>query len=695
MKKHNRLLMVIQIVIILFTCISLFVMKPVPLEKDTINENKIKELSESLKYEVIQKLSSHEHTYWFTLSKQFLDQHNLTEDDIYKSIGFYPLQIEQNFNYRIRKGKNVEEISWPDKMMNNPLVYITYTFDHNGNLKIYDHLNNQTYAEKDNLFFIEQNVEELLYNFDNFDHYDIKDAYQMKYPKDVSFDIYLAPTILNNLYLRSILIDDGKIFFAIIIYMTISILGLIAFALFTPFEKVKQSRFYMILAQFKAEFVFIFFVLMFFIVGYVSAVLSYLMMTSILIYDIRNIMTLTAENVNTVIMLIRFIIAFIFYVLFNFVFYSMFYIKSIFKKGMKVFFVEDTLIGSCLYKIKNYNYVQFNNKFYFILSVVLLINLVIMIFCAQFSYILFIVYSVFLFLFIHYQYKKMKCQYDRIYEMSKLLANGQFGDVKDADVSIFQSLYDELLNTKDGFAKALEEGIKSQDMKTELISNVSHDLKTPLTGLKNYVELLQNETDPIKMKDYIEKVSNYTNRLDHLVVDLFDVSKANSKAIDVNYNICDICAFIQQVQAEYAENWLQKGLQSVYTMPDHEVKVSIDPDKMVRVFENIIQNIERYTLENTRVFIDVVEDAEKVYIIYKNISKAPLNFNTEDICERFVRGDKSRHEIGSGLGLAIIKSFTELQQGSFEIQIDGDMFKQIITFHKMNDEKIENKELEE
>ena len=282
-------------------------------------------------------------------------------------------------------------------------------------------------------------------------------------------------------------------------------------------------------------------------------------------------------------------------------------------------------------------------------------------------------------------YKKIKNvqgQYQDILHMTEDLSSGNFENIKPADFGLFQSLNNNIYQIKDGFEQAVKEQVQSQNLKTELISNVSHDLKTPLTGIKNYVELLNDPNISEKdKKSYLERLNQYTDRLSILITDLFEVSKANSGNIDLEYSNINIIEFIEQVCAENEELLQAKNLQLVTHLPEKDVIVSLDGNKTYRIFENLFTNISKYALENTRVFLDVKDIGNSVVITMKNTSKAPLDFNN-DITERFVRGDKSRHEAGSGLGLAIVKSFTEVQNGTFMIETDGDLFKSILSFRK-------------
>ena len=227
--------------------------------------------------------------------------------------------------------------------------------------------------------------------------------------------------------------------------------------------------------------------------------------------------------------------------------------------------------------------------------------------------------------------------------------------------------------------------MQSQNLKTELISNVSHDLRTPLTGIKNYVELLNDSTTTDTDKqEYLKRLNQYVDRLSSLITDLFEVSKANSGNMELECTNINIIEFIEQVCTENEELLETKHLNLVTNLPDYAILLYLDGNKTYRIFENLFTNISKYSLKNTRVFLSVYEMENQIQITLKNTSKTPLEFK-DDITERFVRGDKSRHEAGSGLGLAIVKSFTEIQNGTFKIETDGDLFKAILSFPYQKD----------
>lgn len=289
------------------------------------------------------------------------------------------------------------------------------------------------------------------------------------------------------------------------------------------------------------------------------------------------------------------------------------------------------------------------------------------------------IYAYFVIRFIVKRVTQVKNSYDRLVVQAKDLSAGHFVEVKD-DLGIFNGLRDEMNHVKDGFEKAVEEEVKSTTMKTELISNVSHDLKTPLTCIKNYVILLKDAKTPEDTKEYIGQIDNYTNRLSTLIEDLFEVSKVNSGNVTLHQTSLDLLSLLDQALVENEEKLEEKSLQVIKKADLESAICLLDGEKTYRIFDNLLGNIGKYAMPHTRVYMDITHDEKAVAIVMKNISEAEMNFTSEEIVERFVRGDKSRHVAGSGLGLAIAKSFTEVQGGQFELSIDGDMFKVTLTF---------------
>ena len=231
-----------------------------------------------------------------------------------------------------------------------------------------------------------------------------------------------------------------------------------------------------------------------------------------------------------------------------------------------------------------------------------------------------------------------------------------------------------------GLSDSIAEKLRAERMKAELITNVSHDLKTPLTSIINYADLLKNmELTPEEAADYVKIIYKKSERLKNLTNDLFDISKVQSGNEKVNFEKLDTALLINQSLGEN-DSEIQKAGLALCVNTDDNLFIMADGRKMSRVMGNLINNLVKYSMKNTRVFIDAHAEGEKAVIEFKNISAYPIDFDVNEITERFVRGDKSRSEEGNGLGLAIAKGYTEACKGSFRIVTDGDLFKVIIEF---------------
>lgn len=246
----------------------------------------------------------------------------------------------------------------------------------------------------------------------------------------------------------------------------------------------------------------------------------------------------------------------------------------------------------------------------------------------------------------------------------------------------FTTLADNINNIRDGLDKAIDNQLKSERMKSELITNVSHDLKTPLTSIINYVELIKKEENisPGYLKDYVNVLDSKSKRLKILIEDLFEASKASSGNIELNMEKIDLTQLLRQSIGEMEEKLSEASLDLKINMPEEKTYVRADGRRLYRVLENLLINISKYSLPNTRVYIDIIEEDNKVKLTMKNISSYELNFDPEEIMERFKRADDSRNTEGSGLGLAIARDLVNLQGGTFSIDIDGDLFKSIVEF---------------
>ena len=274
---------------------------------------------------------------------------------------------------------------------------------------------------------------------------------------------------------------------------------------------------------------------------------------------------------------------------------------------------------------------------------------------------------------------------DKIIIGSKAATEGKLNcNIEEKGRGHLRELAHDINNIRDGLRKSIESEMKSENMKTELITNVSHDLKTPLTSIINYIDLLKRENIGSETaKDYINILDKKSQRLNVLIDDLFEASKATSGAMELNITKIDIVQLLKQSLGENDERFKNSNLSVKLDIPDTKIFINGDGQRLYRVFENLISNIVKYSLSNTRVYIQMyVDDENKVVIIMRNISAYELDFCANEITNRFKRGDSSRSTEGSGLGLAIAKSIVELHGGKFNIEVDGDLFKSIIRLNQ-------------
>ena len=245
----------------------------------------------------------------------------------------------------------------------------------------------------------------------------------------------------------------------------------------------------------------------------------------------------------------------------------------------------------------------------------------------------------------------------------------------------YKAMAEYINNIGDGLDAAVENSLKKERMQTELITNVSHDLKTPLTSIINYVDLLKREnlTDP-QVQEYLRILDEKSQRLKVLTEDVVEASKASTGNIKFEMNDIDFVEMVQQVIGEFEEKFQEKNLTMMVHFTDEPSMIYADGQKMWRVLENVFGNVVKYAMEGTRVYAEISNSNKKVVFSLKNISAQPLNFSADELTERFIRGDVARNTEGSGLGLSIAKSLTELQGGEFKLYLDGDLFKVMITF---------------
>ena len=276
----------------------------------------------------------------------------------------------------------------------------------------------------------------------------------------------------------------------------------------------------------------------------------------------------------------------------------------------------------------------------------------------------------------------------------KVSTTGFFGDFKKHGKN--------LNNLSNVVNAAVDDRIKSERMKTELITNVSHDIKTPLTSVINYSDLINTKTKEVKeilsneniksaepvneklenIKEYSEVLNRQSNKLKRLLEDLVEISKASSGNVELFMEKLDVGTMLSQALGEYEERFEENNLEAVVTIPEEEMYVKADSRKLWRVFDNLLQNINKYAYPGTRVYIEAVKNEEDILIVFKNTSKEQITVTAEELTERFTRNDESRHMEGNGLGLAIAKTMTEVQGGTFKLDVDGDLFKVTITLKR-------------
>lgn len=411
---------------------------------------------------------------------------------------------------------------------------------------------------------------------------------------------------------------------------------------------------------------------------------------------IRVIMGETLYNDDTFFLVIYFFFLVLFWMFFYFLGYQL---SALFQMGEGAYIKKRTLTYKLckliqkgyhefVYEIVHYD---FSRKNFTLILRVLLGNLVVLLVlfsvCDYFDApawvvrTLLVIYFGITLVFSAYFLSRIRKKYNNLFEATKNLAGGDLDINVAQDWGSFEPIKNELNSVSENVRVALENELRSQKMKTELITNVSHDLKTPLTTIITYVDLLKDENlSPETRSEYLQILDKKSQRLKVLIEDLFEVSKATSGNMKLDLHPVDILNLIRQVVFELDKQLKAPNLDIRYHFDEEKRILLLDSEKTYRIFENLFGNIAKYSLPGTRVYVESQKTDERYQIVLKNISAQELEPNPEHLTERFVRGDQSRNSEGSGLGLAIAKSFAEIQGGTMDVETDGDLFKVILKF---------------
>ncbi|WP_062552127.1 sensor histidine kinase [Peptoniphilus phoceensis] len=372
--------------------------------------------------------------------------------------------------------------------------------------------------------------------------------------------------------------------------------------------------------------------------------------------------------------------------------YFIILLKSIFNKNTENYLVKNSLI----YRIFNAAISEFSNideenknikdaKIKFTLvyfGIFILLAILNMVFSTMSYYApeKMLIPMILFGIFIYYILMKNINEVSRISRESSEIVKGNYKKNIEKKGGLYDGIVDNFNNIGENLDLAIEDAVKSERLKTELITNVSHDLKTPLTSIINYSDLLsKDDNSEEQVKEYSKIINEKSNKLRVLIEDLFEVSKATSNNIELNKQELDFNSLVQQSIGEWEDKIAEKNLEIISNLPEEKVLLNVDGQKFSRVLDNLFSNISKYALENSRVYVDLI-DEDGVKLTIKNISKYPLNISAEELMERFTRGEKSRTTSGSGLGLSIASSFVRAHGASFDIDIDGDLFKVKIEF---------------
>lgn len=634
------------------------------------------ELTESIEWLILGKMQQMDPSYRFIHSSDPVLEQNVNDaaqNSIRESI--YLLDNDENFAYRIE---------WNDKVLSNhfdeesnaknALFYGELTYDENGNLRQSGNMDATEFSFLSlyNFYTLDGIVSNLMTDYD--------EDVELNPPTDLKVTLFIPKEMKTGGLVYTSVYNDSVWVPFVLLALLISSFVIGVYLLLISWKILAKTQFFKTILSWKAEFnIFFFGTLTILVISVCMYIMGVTINDTLLPAMVRYGLPAAGVWVNIINFCLFFLSLF-------FIGIDIYYVKYSLCSGFVRFLKEDTWLGNRIMElyggIKDLSNYDLDQKIKSLILKGVLLNTVLMFLCALFwGWLLVLIYGVVSYIFLLHQAQRIVKEYDKLLVRLDRIAQGDFKVDDQYQTSILPSLQEKLDTVQEDFEEAVKERVRSQNLRTELITNVSHDLKTPLTGIKSYLELLNDSQLSAEDKEeYLIRLNQYTDRLSKLIEDLFEVSKANSGNIQLETQNVDIVSLVEQVLVENETMLEKKGLSPVIRKPEEPILCLLDGDKTVRIFENLLSNVAKYALENTRVFVTMEKNQDTVDIMIQNISKTPLDFDPHDITERFVRADQSRHEEGSGLGLAIVKSFCEIQNGSFTVQLDGDVFKAIVQF---------------
>lgn len=634
------------------------------------------ELKESIEWLILGKMQQMDPSYRFIRSSDPLLEQSV-DDASQNSIreAIYLLDNDENFAYRIEWNDQVLSNHFnEDTNSKNALFYGELYYEENGNLKQSGNMDATefNFLSLYNFYTLDSIVSDLMQS--SYDDAKLNPPTNLKVTLFIPKEMKSGGIVYTSVYNDSVWVP----FVLLVLLIGAIIIGLYIFLV--SWKALANTQLLKTILSWKAEFNIFFFGLMTILV---TSICIYIMGVTINDILLPAMVRYGLPAAGVWVNVINFCLLFLSFFFFGI---DIYYVKYSLCSGFIRFLKEDTWTGNRIMElyvgIKDLSNYDLNQRIKNLILKGVLLNTALMFLCALFwGWLLVLIYGVISYIFLIHQAQRVVKEYDKLLVRLDRIAQGNFEVDPQYQTTILPSLQEKLDTVQDDFEEAIKERIRSQNLKTELITNVSHDLKTPLTGIKNYLELLNdpnlNQEDK---EEYLIRLNQYTDRLSKLIEDLFEVSKANSGNINLERQNIDIISLVEQVLVENETILEKKDLTPVLRKQDESITCLLDGDKTVRIFENLFSNVAKYALEHTRIFIVIERNENEVEITIQNISKTPLDFDPQDITERFVRADQSRHEEGSGLGLAIVKSFCEIQNGSFTVQLDGDVFKAIVRF---------------